>query len=87
MTEQPLPTTEQDQIRKLKRALIMSLIVIVFIGGMLAYNMQKIKDYRTISAGNYLTEQECKTLNGFYDLGINITSTPTPINTTPNSNG
>jgi hypothetical protein len=75
-----LPTTEQDQIRKLKRALIMSLIVIVFIGGMLAYNMQKIKEYRTISAGNYITVDECnalfsKGLYGAIDIGINMTPT------------
>jgi len=83
MTEQPLPTTEQDQIRKLKRALIMSLVILVFIGGMLAYNMQKLKDYRTISSGSYITIDECnalfsKGLYGALDVGINIT---------PSSNG
>jgi len=80
MTEQPLPTTEQDQIRKLKRALIMSLVILVFIGGMLTYNMQKLKDYRTISSGSYITVDECnalfsKGLYGALNIETNITTT------------
>jgi len=81
MTEQPLPTTEQDQIRKLKRALIMSLVILVFIGGMLAYNMQKLKDYRTISSGSYITVDECNALfsKGLYGaLDRDAMLIPTP---------
>lgn len=61
-------TTEQGQIKKLKRALIMSLIVIVFISGMLAFNMQKLKEYRTISAGTYFTDAECAMMYGKFNF-------------------
>ena len=84
MTEQPLPTTEQDQIKKLKRALIMSLVILVFIGGMLAYNMQKLKDYRTISSGSYITIDEC---NAKYAKEGLFNSNIVGLNITPNTNG
>lgn len=63
-----IESTDATRIRKLKSALIMSLVLIMFLAGLLFFNMQKIKTFSTISEGTYFTDQECQTKYGLGSL-------------------
>ena len=59
---------DQDKIKKLKTIVIVCVFVIVFLLGVLAFNMQKLKEYRTISAGTYFTDAECAMMYGKFNF-------------------